>query len=175
VRTVDRCQGSEWNIVIFTTVRAGEDALGHTRDRRRVNVGMTRARRGFILVCDVDRFKLDQHIWSAYLVANESCVVDVASLQAYFEEEGVPTVRQRKQEDWMRENGDHGAPTSATDRDNTERLREIAERDGTQPMCLVCNRYFDGRQRLVTFSCTHKVHHECTRGHGNRCPIGCPP
>jgi superfamily I DNA and/or RNA helicase len=115
VRTVDRCQGSEWDIVIFSTVRAGDDTLGHTRDRRRVNVAMTRARKGFILVCDVDRFKLDQHIWSAYLVANESCVVDVASLQAYFEKAGVPTVRQRKLEDsqrkledWMRENGDHG-------------------------------------------------------------------
>jgi regulator of nonsense transcripts 1 len=118
VRTVDRSQGSEWDIVIFTTVRAGEDALGHTRDRHRVNVGMTRARRGFILVCDVDRFKLDQHIWSDYIVANESCVVDVATLQAYFEEQGVPTVRQREQEDWLREWGDFGAPTSATDQDD---------------------------------------------------------
>ena len=53
VKTVDGSQGSEWPIVILNTVRAGSNALGHTRDRRRVNAAMTRARQGFVLVCGV--------------------------------------------------------------------------------------------------------------------------
>ena len=36
VRTVDASQGSEWPLVILNTVRTGEDALGHTIDRRRL-------------------------------------------------------------------------------------------------------------------------------------------
>ena len=51
VRTVDASQGSEWPLVILNTVRAGEDAFGHTIDRRRLNVSFTRGQKTFLLVC----------------------------------------------------------------------------------------------------------------------------
>ena len=57
VKTVDGSQCSEWAIAILNTVRAGCNSFGHTRDRRRVNVSMTRGRQAFILVCDVSLFK----------------------------------------------------------------------------------------------------------------------
>ena len=52
VRTVDASQGSEWPLVILNTVRAGEDAFGHTIDRRRLNVSLTRGQQKFLLVCE---------------------------------------------------------------------------------------------------------------------------
>ena len=82
--------------MILNTVRAGADVLGHTRDRRRVNVSMTRARQGFVLVCDVNLFKLDQHIWGDYVRENESSIVSEKELEAYLTELGVETVRMRE-------------------------------------------------------------------------------
>jgi hypothetical protein len=94
--TVDRSQGCEWALVILNTVRSGVDGLGHTRDRRRVNVAMTRARKGFVLVCDVGRFKQCQHVWAEYIAENEATVVSEELLGVYLDEVGVETEHKRQ-------------------------------------------------------------------------------
>jgi superfamily I DNA and/or RNA helicase len=46
--TIDSFQGSEKEIIIFSCVRT--DALGFMKEKRRVNVALTRAKYGMIIV-----------------------------------------------------------------------------------------------------------------------------
>ena len=76
VITVDGSQGEEWSIVIVGTIRGGEKpSLGHVRDKRRVNVAITRAKEALIVVGDVDALDRDQHIWSHFIREMRSTVL----------------------------------------------------------------------------------------------------
>ena len=70
VGTVDSFQGQETDLVLFSSVRSNLlRELGFLRDQRRLNVAITRARRGLIIVGDSKVLKTDRG-WNALL---ESC------------------------------------------------------------------------------------------------------
>ena len=70
VGTVDSFQGQETDLVLFSAVRSNVmRELGFLRDSRRLNVAITRARRGLIVVGDPKVLKTCRH-WSALL---DSC------------------------------------------------------------------------------------------------------
>ena len=70
VGTVDSFQGQETDLVIFSAVRSNlMKEMGFLRDARRLNVAITRARRGLIVVGDPTVLRTCRH-WSALI---DSC------------------------------------------------------------------------------------------------------
>lgn len=70
VGTVDSFQGQETDLVIFSAVRSNQlKELGFLRDSRRLNVAITRAKRGLIIVGDQAVLRTCRH-WAALL---DSC------------------------------------------------------------------------------------------------------
>ena len=83
VGTVDSFQGQETDLVIFSAVRSNElKELGFLRDSRRLNVAITRAKRGLILIGDKTLLRTCRH-WNALLDSCErrGCLIDVAALK----------------------------------------------------------------------------------------------
>ncbi len=83
VGTVDSFQGQETEYVIFSAVRSNElKEMGFLRDPRRLNVAITRAKRGLILIGDKTLLKTCRH-WAALLEScrRRGCVVDSLSLE----------------------------------------------------------------------------------------------
>lgn len=82
VGTVDSFQGQETGVVIFSAVRSNPMAeLGFLRDRRRLCVAITRARRGLILVGDAKVLRTCRH-WAALLESLEKrgCLIRAGDL-----------------------------------------------------------------------------------------------
>ena len=67
VGTVDSFQVQETDLVIFSAVRSNRmKELGFLRDARRLNVAITRARRGLIVVGDPTVLRTRRHILHTY-------------------------------------------------------------------------------------------------------------
>ena len=67
VRTVDGYQGREKDVIIFSSVRSNPDGnVGFLSDGRRLNVALTRSRRGLIVVGDPDTLRHDNN-WRAWI------------------------------------------------------------------------------------------------------------
>ena len=70
VGTVDAFQGQETQLVVFTAARSNPRGdLGFLRDPRRLNVAITRAKRGLVLVGDAATLSNSRH-WRALV---DSC------------------------------------------------------------------------------------------------------
>jgi regulator of nonsense transcripts 1 len=67
IKTVDGYQGREKEVIVMSTVRSNDDGkVGFLSDARRLNVAMTRAKRGLIVIGD-DRTLRHDGQWSAWL------------------------------------------------------------------------------------------------------------
>eukprot|EP00930_Biecheleria_cincta_P003057 TRINITY_DN10399_c0_g1_i1.p1 TRINITY_DN10399_c0_g1~~TRINITY_DN10399_c0_g1_i1.p1 ORF type:complete len:817 (+),score=120.68 TRINITY_DN10399_c0_g1_i1:138-2588(+) len=67
VRTVDGFQGAERDVILLSLVRANaRKQLGFLKDWRRLNVAVTRARRGLIVFASRSMLECDEH-WAAFL------------------------------------------------------------------------------------------------------------
>jgi len=67
VRTVDGYQGREKEVIIFSCVRSNpERNVGFLSESRRLNVALTRAKRGLIVIGDPDTLRSDKN-WKAWL------------------------------------------------------------------------------------------------------------
>ncbi|KAH3661410.1 hypothetical protein OGAPHI_006817 [Ogataea philodendri] len=67
VASIDAFQGRETDFVVMSCVRSNEDkGIGFLRDRRRLNVALTRARCSLLLVGDVKCLKTDD-LWKRYI------------------------------------------------------------------------------------------------------------
>ena len=88
VRTVDGFQGQEREVVVFSAVRANDDGhgwkqVGFLDDPHRMNVLLTRARRGLVVVGNRETLASDQ-LWSCWIdyVDQHKLVVDKGDQQS---------------------------------------------------------------------------------------------
>jgi hypothetical protein len=85
VRSVDGFQGREKEIIVFSCVRSNNRCiLGFLRDIRRLNVAITRAKRGLVLVGNSVCLSSDP-MWASFIeyLREMRAVVPVASLSPY--------------------------------------------------------------------------------------------
>jgi len=68
VKSVDAYQGRERDLIIFSTVRSNRQGnVGFLSDWRRMNVAITRARSGLLVVGDADTLKDGDRHWNAFV------------------------------------------------------------------------------------------------------------
>lgn len=68
IASIDAFQGREKNFLIMSCVRSNsENKIGFLSDERRLNVALTRAKYGLIIIGDVECLKKGDSLWNEYL------------------------------------------------------------------------------------------------------------
>lgn len=99
VRTVDKFQGMERNIMIVSTVRSDtakrdgdhprkprpNQSIGFAKDVRRINVAFSRARRLLIIVGNLDHFSNNHASYQKIreILARKGCIIDLKQIQTH--------------------------------------------------------------------------------------------
>lgn len=84
VATVDSFQGHEKSFIIFSCVRNNtENKIGFLRDKRRLNVALTRAKHGLIVVGNKNVLRKGDPLWKDYITYLEEQDVIFTDLTAY--------------------------------------------------------------------------------------------
>ncbi|KAJ1919557.1 DEAD-box type RNA helicase [Mycoemilia scoparia] len=81
--TVDGFQGQEKDIIIFSCVRAGGRGIGFLSDTRRMNVGLTRARKS-LFVLGNSRYLQEHALWSQLIEDSKFRRVHMDIVKPYF-------------------------------------------------------------------------------------------
>ena len=79
VKSVDAYQGRERDLIIFSAVRSNRHGkVGFLADWRRMNVALTRAKNGLVVVGDTDTLKEGDKHWGAFIswCENMGCLVE---------------------------------------------------------------------------------------------------
>ncbi|KAM3576755.1 hypothetical protein VYU27_001350 [Nannochloropsis oceanica] len=87
IQSVDAYQGREKELILMSAVRSnGKGKVGFLGDWRRLNVAITRAKRGLIVLGDPRTLRHDPH-WGAYLkwAQKHGCVMTLGELRKRFE------------------------------------------------------------------------------------------
>ena len=58
--------------------------LGHIRDRRRINVALTRARDAVIVTGDIATLRNDFDVWRKYVADYEDCIMQLDTFYDWF-------------------------------------------------------------------------------------------
>lgn len=84
VATIDSFQGHEKEFVIFSCVRNNkENRIGFASDKKRMNVALTRAKNGLILVGNSEVFRKGDALWKDYIEYLEEKSLIFQDLDAY--------------------------------------------------------------------------------------------
>lgn len=84
VATIDSFQGHEKEFVIFSCVRNNkENRIGFASDKKRLNVALTRAKNGLILVGNSEMFRNGDPLWNDYISYLESKKVLFKDINMY--------------------------------------------------------------------------------------------
>lgn len=84
VATVDSFQGHEKSFIIFSCVRNNtENKIGFLRDKRRLNVALTRAKHGLIVVGNKNVLRKGDPLWKDYITYLEEQGAIFTDLTAY--------------------------------------------------------------------------------------------
>ncbi|CCE62004.1 hypothetical protein TPHA_0B03320 [Tetrapisispora phaffii CBS 4417] len=68
ISTIDSFQGHEKGFIIFSCVRNNkENKIGFVSDKRRMNVALTRAKHGLIMIGNKNILKKDTKLWASYI------------------------------------------------------------------------------------------------------------